>query len=173
MLSTGKMKTTERKKHHIISRECDFSIRMIYSFHHPLPELNCTCTRLLNHHNKLWAFGCLCFIKHKKKSGPEGNIQIRLCMSFPLNNMIHTNSSSLSEGLAGQLHILSALLLGYLRLVSRATHLLNRIYALALCGCLFCMLSPARSSAALINKGSVQYLKPQSLSRWGMSQKTH
>ncbi|KAI9535162.1 hypothetical protein NQZ68_007253 [Dissostichus eleginoides] len=54
---------------------------------------------------------------------------------------------------------ISAPLLGYLRLVSRATRPPNRMEALIRDGGLFRMLSPARASTALINKGSAQYLK--------------
>ncbi|KAI4805825.1 hypothetical protein KUCAC02_010421 [Chaenocephalus aceratus] len=78
------------------------------------------------------------------------------CMFLSLNNMIHTNSSSLKRGSQG---IISAPLLGYLRLVSRATRPPNRMEALIRDGGLFRMLSPACDSTAPINKGSAQYLK--------------
>ncbi|KAK5861420.1 hypothetical protein PBY51_022819 [Eleginops maclovinus] len=76
--------------------------------------------------------------------------------------MIRTNSSSLKTGSQG---ISSALLLGYLRLVSRATRPPHRMEALMRGGGLFRMLSPARASTASINKGSAQYLKTPGVCR--------
>ena len=86
---------------------------------------------------------------------------------LPLNKRIQTNRFLLTWGICTH----QVLLLGYLRLVSRAKHLLSRMCTVMNCGYLLRTLSAACFSAALINKGFVRCLKALTLLWWSHSRR--